>query len=65
MKEDKTYTKEELEEMRWFQVLSLEDLPEARRNETFRSYCMRTNQYPDKENTKLNYLIYKHELDLP
>lgn len=57
-------TKEELKEMMQFQVLSVEDLSEARRKETFFRYWQRTKQPPYELETKLNYLIYKHELEL-
>jgi hypothetical protein len=56
-------TKKQLEELAWFQVLSIEDLPEAKRKETFKSFAAR-NGYKKLEDAKLDYLIYKHELNM-
>lgn len=55
--------KEQLREMEWFQVLRLEDLQEAKRKETFNSFAMRNN-YKKLDDAKIDYLIYKHELNM-
>lgn len=55
-------TKQQLKDMMWFQVLSVEDLPEAYRQETFKSWSMRNNIKPSIE-SKLDFIIYKQELN--
>ncbi len=59
-----TLTKEQLYEYAWFQVLDEESLREAKFNETLESFALRNRYKKVDENTKLDYLVYKHELTL-
>lgn len=60
----KEQLKEQLQELAWFRVLDIKDLPEAKRKESYHSFWQRMNKSPFEDSTKLDYLIYKHELDL-